>query len=90
MENEIKKDFLRDHFRKHNSITLYKRGGPPSVFTKQYHIKFYGGHRNMVFNEYNECLAFCKKQNLRQRMILPTHRPKHTGRHFYESYQRIF
>lgn len=66
MKNEIKKEFLQEHFRKHNSITLYNPDGIPVTFSRQHHIRLYGGHRNMVFNDYDEFLAFCKKQNLRQ------------------------
>ena len=66
MENEIKKEFLQEHFRKHNSITLYKPDGTPVTFSRQHHIRLYCGHRDLVFKDYNEFLAFCTKQCLRQ------------------------
>ena len=39
MVNEVKKEFLVEHFRKHDSITLYKQDGTPVTFSKQHHIR---------------------------------------------------
>ena len=69
MVNEVKKEFLVEHVRKHDSITLYKQNGTHVTFSKQHHIRLYGGHRNLVFKDYDEFLAFCKKQNLRQKPV---------------------
>ena len=49
MVNEVKKEFLAEHFRKHDSITLYKQDGTPVTFSKQHHIRLYGGHRDLMF-----------------------------------------
>lgn len=35
MVNEVKKEFLVEHFRKHDFITLYKQDGTPVTFSKQ-------------------------------------------------------
>jgi len=69
MVDEVKKEFLAELFRKHDSITLYKQDGTPVTFSKQHHIRLYGGHRDLVFTDYDEFLAFCKKQNLRQKPV---------------------
>ncbi len=69
MATEIKKEFLQEHFRKHDSITMYKSDGTPVTFCKQHHIRLYGGHRDLVFKDYDEFLAFCKKQRLRQKPV---------------------
>lgn len=69
MVNEVKKEFLAEHFRKHDSITLYKPDGTPVTFSKQHHICLYGGHRDLVFKDYDEFLAFCKMQHLRQKPV---------------------
>ena len=34
MANKVKKEFLAEHFRKHDSITLYKPDGTPVTFGK--------------------------------------------------------
>lgn len=69
MANKITKEFLQEYFRKHDSITLYKADGTPITFSKQHHIRLYGGHRDMMFKDYDEFLAFCKKQRLRQKPV---------------------
>ena len=69
MANEVKKEFLAEHFRKHDSITLYKQDGTPVTFSKQHHIRLYGGHRDLVFKDYGEFLAFSKKQRLCQKPV---------------------
>ena len=60
----ITKEFLQEHFRKHDSITLYKPDGIPITFSKQNHLVLCGGHRHMVFENYDELLAFYKKKQL--------------------------
>ena len=60
----ITREFLKEHFRKHDSITLYKEDGTPVTFSKQYHLVLCGGHRHFVFKNYDELLAFYKKKQL--------------------------
>lgn len=44
MTNKVSKEFLQEHFRKHDSITLYKPDGTPVTISKQYSIMLRGGH----------------------------------------------
>ena len=60
----ITQKFLQEHFRKHDSITLFKPDGTPITFSKQYHLVLCGGHRHFVFENYDELLAFYKKKQL--------------------------
>lgn len=69
MANKITKEFLQEHFRKHDSITIYKPDGTPVTFSKQHHIRLYGGHCELFFKDYDEFLAFCAKQRLRQKPV---------------------
>lgn len=64
MTNKITKQFLQEHFRKHNSIILYKPDGTPVTFTKQYNYVLNGGHRRFMFKDYESLVAFYKKQHL--------------------------
>lgn len=64
MTNKITKQFLLEHFRKHNSIILYKPDGTPVTFTKQYNYVLNGGHRRFMFKDYESLVAFYKKQHL--------------------------
>ena len=69
MANKITKEFLQEYFRKNNSITMYKPDGTPVTISKRYHLRLYGGHRDLVFKDYDEFLAFCAKQRLRQKPV---------------------
>lgn len=39
----ITKEFLEKHFRLHNKLTVYQ-GRLPLTVTKEYHLRFNGGH----------------------------------------------
>lgn len=69
MATEIKKEFLQEHFRKNDTLTLYKSDGTPVAFSKKQHIRLYGGHCELFFKGYDEFLAFCKKQHLCQKPV---------------------
>lgn len=60
----ITKEFLQEHFRKHDSISLYKPDGIPVTFSKQYDITLRGGGTRFVFKNYDEFLAFYKEKKL--------------------------
>lgn len=64
MVTNISKDFLQEHFRKHDSITLYAPDGAPVTIFKQYKIMLHGGHVEMEFKSYDEFMAFYKKRHL--------------------------
>lgn len=61
----ITKDFLREHFRKHDTLTLYKQNGTPVRFSKQYYLEIEGGHQRFYFKDYDALLAFYNEQKLR-------------------------
>ena len=64
MANKITKQFLQEHFHKHDTITLYKLDGTPVTFTKQYNYVLNGGHRRFVFKDYESLVTLYKKQHL--------------------------
>lgn len=64
MANKVSKEFLQEHFRKHDSITLYNQDGTPVTFRKQYSIMLRGGHAEIEFKSYDEFMAFYKKHHL--------------------------
>ena len=64
MANKVSKEFLQEHFRKHDSITLYTTDGAPVTISKQYSIILRGGHTESEFKSYDEFMAFYKKHHL--------------------------
>lgn len=69
MANKIEKQFLQEHFRKNDTLTLYKVDGTPVTFSKRQKIRLFGGHCDISFKDYDEFLAFCAEQRLRQKPI---------------------
>ncbi len=64
MTNKVSKEFLQEHFRKHDSITLYKPDGTPVTFRKQYNIILHGGHSVFSFKDYDALMDFYHKRHL--------------------------
>lgn len=64
MVTTVSKEFLKEHFRKHDSITLYKPDGTPVTFRKQNNIVLCGGYHKFTFKTYDDLVAFYKKQHL--------------------------
>lgn len=64
MATNVTQKFLQEHFRKHDSITLYKPDGTPVTFRKQENIVLHGGHTSSTFKDYDEFMAFYKKNRL--------------------------
>ena len=64
MTTKITKQFLQDHFRKHDTLTLYKPDGTPVSFAKQYNITLRGGGSKFTFKTYDDLMAFYKRQYL--------------------------
>ncbi len=60
----ITKDYLKEHFRKHDSITLYKTDGTPVTISKRYYLVMQGGHTTTTFKTYEELAAFYSKRRL--------------------------
>ena len=52
MTNNVTKEFLQEHFRKHDSITLYKPDGTAVTFRKQYNLVVKGGGFRGDFKTY--------------------------------------
>jgi len=64
MENKVKKEFLAEHFRKHDTLILYKPDGTPVTFGKQYNITLRGGGSGFTFKTYDDLMVFYNKQHL--------------------------
>ena len=64
MATNVSREFLQEHFRKHDSLTLYKPDGTPVTFRKQYNIVLHGGHRMFKFKDYDSLMAFYRKHSL--------------------------
>ncbi len=69
MTDKIKKQFLQEHFRKNDTLTLYKPDGTPVTFSKKLHIRLYGGHCELIFEDYDKFLAFCADKRLRRKPV---------------------
>ena len=64
MKKEITKEFLRDHFRKHDTLTLYGVDGTPVTFTKQRKYAVEGGCHKFTFDTCEGLAEFYLKQHL--------------------------
>ena len=64
MTTKITKQFLQDHFRKHDTLTLYKPDGTRVAFAKQYNITLRGGGSKFTFKTYDDLMFFYNKQHL--------------------------
>lgn len=68
MENKVKKEFLQDHFRKHNSITLYKPDGTPVTIIKTYEpVLVISQHEAYRFKSNERLTDFCNKHRINTR-----------------------
>ena len=64
METKITKDFLREHFRKHDTLTLYKADGTPVTFAKRHKFVLKGGYHKFTFDSCQELADFYLKHHL--------------------------
>ena len=64
MATKITKAFLQEHFRKHDSITLYKADGTLVTFAKYHNLVVNGGHHSFASKTYDELMTFYKKHRL--------------------------
>lgn len=67
MDTKITKKDLQEHFRKHDTLTLYKPDGTTISFTKHFTLALSGGYSKFTFNTYDELLAFYHKKHLNQK-----------------------
>ena len=64
METKITKEFLREHFRKHDTLTLYRADGTPVTFTRQHKYVVAGGCHKFTFDTCEGLAEFYLKQGL--------------------------
>ena len=68
MATDITKEFLQEHFRKRDSITLYKPDGTPITIVKVYEPLLIAGQHEAYRFRSNEKLAeFCNKHKIQAR-----------------------
>ena len=67
MDTKITKKDLQEHFRKYDTLTLYKPDGTTISFTKHFTLALSGGYSKFTFNTYDELLAFYHKKHLSQK-----------------------
>ena len=70
MTTNVTKQFLQEHFRKHDTLTLYKPDGTPVSFHKGYNLVMEGGHCKVEFKDYDELMAFYNKYHLQRNAVL--------------------
>ena len=68
MTNKPSQKFLQEHFRKHDSLTLYKPDGTPVTIVKVYEPVLIAGQYESYRFRSNEKLAeFCNKHKIQAR-----------------------
>ncbi len=63
MATNAKQEFLQEHFRKHDSLTLYKDDGTPVTITKKYNVILQGGHHRFTFKDCGKLADFFNKHH---------------------------
>ena len=62
---KITQEFLREYFRKHDSITLYKPDSTPVIFTKVYEpVLIVSQHEAYRFKNNERLADFCNKHHI--------------------------
>ena len=65
MATDIKKDFLQNHFRKHDTLTLYKSDGTPVTIVKGYDIIFTASqYERRRFKNVDRLTEFCNRHRI--------------------------
>ena len=68
MDTEVTQNLLQEHFRKHDSLTLYKKDGTPVTIVKVYEPVLIAGQYESYRFRSNEKLAdFCNKHKIQAR-----------------------
>lgn len=61
----ITKEFLRNHFRKHDTLTLYKPDGTPVTIVKDYDIIFTASqYERRQFKNVDRLTEFCNRHRV--------------------------
>ena len=63
MEKQITKEFLENHFKFHDKLTLYQ-GEIPLTITKEWHLHFNGGHHDFDIDDCASLEELSAKRNL--------------------------
>lgn len=66
----ITETLLREHFRKHDTITLYKSDGTPVSFSKRGSFVLCGGYSRFTFKTYEELMEFYRKHGLCPELVI--------------------
>lgn len=68
---KITQAFLREHFRKHDSLTLYKPDGTPVTFSKVYEpVLIVSQHEAYRFKNNERLAEFCNKHSISTHPII--------------------
>ena len=68
---KITQEFLREHFRKHDSLTLYKPDGTPMTFSKVYEpVLIVSQHEAYRFKNNERLAEFCNKHSISTHPII--------------------
>lgn len=68
MATDITKEFLREHFLKRDSITLYKPDGTPITIVKVYEpVLIAGQYEAYRFRSNEKLTEFCNKHKIQSR-----------------------
>ena len=71
MATDVTQKFLQEHFRKRDSLTLYKKDGTPFTIVKVYEPVLIAGQYEAYRFRSNEKLAeFCNKHKIQTRPII--------------------
>ena len=65
MATDVTKKFLQEHFRKHDSLTLYKPDGTPVTIVKAYDpVLVVSPHESYRFKSHEKLTEFCNKHRI--------------------------
>lgn len=68
MATDVTKEFLQEHFRKRDSITLYKPDGTPVTIVKVYEpVLIAGQYEAYRFRSNEKLTEFCNKHKIQAR-----------------------
>ena len=71
MATNVSREFLQEHFRKHDSITLYKPDGTPVTFVKVYEpVLTVSQYESYRFRNNERLAAFCNKHHISTHPII--------------------
>ena len=70
MATDINQKYLQEHFRKHESLTLYKPDGTPVTFRKQSEYVLRGGGSTVRFKTFDQMKSFFQKHGITQAPVI--------------------